>query len=315
MAREEDFGICPVCKGSARVSRKWVLNKYGKRYEYLIYQHEGFKHYSNQNEQNSRDFRKGDLEKLLVETINSQEFRLGSFKVADVRKLLLKDHPDIGYGSIKVSLNKLAKGGMIEVQKNGRSLSYINSFSKDRLSFVIDSLAISLEDVDEDGMFKKHVIRLEIRNDNAWPMYYVPFTAAGDEESTFQDIKILASDHSNSSDIRITLLEDAPMNKRVLLRLPSPLLPGEIRELRIEYYWSEPNKSYVQQSATKMDSFEFSLSRNNLARLTASLTSGSTNETTDLSGRIKETSSERWSHVSSITITEVEAFSVLQFKW
>lgn len=315
MGHEENVQACPICGEKARVSRKWVLNKYRKRYEYFIYQHDGFIHYSNQNKQNSREFRKGELEKLLVETINSQEFKLGSFKVNDVRKFLAKDHPDIGYGSIKVSLNRLAKGGMVEVQRSGRNLSYVNAFSKERLSFVIDSLAISLEDIDEDGMFKRHIILLKIRNDHTWPMYYVPFAAVGDEESTFQDIRMLASDYSNSKDIKITLQEDAPTDKRVLLRLPSPLMPDETRELRIEYYWPEPNKSYVQQSATKMDSFEFSISRNSLTGLTASLTSGSTNETTDLSRNIKETSSDRWNHVSIITITDVEPLSVLQFKW
>lgn len=307
--------VCPICKEDGRVSRKWVLNKYGRRYEYFIYHHKGSTHYSNKDSQTSRDFKKGELEKLLVKTINSQEFRLGSFKVNDVRKFIVKDYPDVGYGSIKVSLNRLAKGGMIEVQRNGRNLSYINAFSKDRLSFVIDSLSIGLEDIDEDGMFKKHIIILSIRNDHTWPMYYLSFMAVGDEESTYEDIRMTASDYTNSKEVKITLQEDAPMDKRVLLRLPSPLMPAETREIRIEYYWSEPNKSYVQQSATKMDSFEFSLSRNSLTRLTASQTLGSTNETIDLSGNIKETSSGVWSHVSNITITDVEPFSVLQFKW
>lgn len=315
MGYEQEVGVCPVCNETAPVSRKWVLNKYGKRYEYFIYHHKGTHHYSNQDSENSRDFKKGELEKLLVETINSKEFGLGSFRISDIRKLLITEHPDIGYGSIKVALNRLAKGGMIEVQTNGRKLSYINAFSKNRLSFVIDSLAISLEDVSEDGMFKRHIYHLKIRNDHPWPMYYVPFTAVGDEESTFHDIGMMASDYSNSRDIKITLLEDAPMDKRVLLRLSSPLMPDKTREIRIEYYWSEPNKSYVHQSATKMDSFEFSLSRNSLIRLTASLTAGSTNETSDISGKIKETSSNGWNHVSSITITDVEPLSVLQFKW
>lgn len=315
MVFNERQEVCPVCGEKAKITRKWVLNNYGKRYDYFIFHHQGFDHYSNQSGQSSKLFKKGQLEKLLIETINSQEFRLGSFRIQDVRKLLVNDFPNIGFGSIKVSLNKLTKVGVIERRKKGRSLHYINTVSKDRLSYTINSLTIALEDIDKDYTFKKHAFLYKIRNDHSWPLHYVPFQAVGDVDAKFDDLRMQAYDPSNSKEIKVMLLEDAPMDKRVLLKLPTPLLPEEVREIKIEYSWSEPKQVFAYSSATMTKTFEFSVSGNNSTKLSASLASAAKNESIDLSSSVAETSSARWKHASSIRLADVEPFSVLQFKW
>lgn len=315
MAFNEKQEVCPVCGDSARVTRKWVLNRYGKRYDYFIYHHQRFIHYYGTDEKNSRYLKKGDLEKVLIETINSQEFRLGSFKVSDIKKLLTKDFSDVGFGSIKTSLERLVEVGMIERRKEGRNLYYINTVSKDRLSFVISSLSVGLEDVDRDYMFKRHVFVYKVKNDHPWPLYYIPFRYVGDVGVSFEDLELHAIDPSNSKDFRVMLIEDTPTDKRVLLKLPSPLLPEQQKEIRIEYNWSEPRQFFVFSAATNMDSFQFSVSGNNSTKLIASVTLASKNETRDLSGSIKVVSSDLWKSISSINLREVESFSVLQFKW
>jgi hypothetical protein len=310
--REE---ICPVCGTNARLTRKWVLNKYGKRYDYFIYHHQGYIHYANQNAHNSKGFRKGQLEKVLIETINSQDFRLGSFRISELKKLLLKNYPNIEFGSLKVSLNRLAEVGIVEKQKKGSRLFFINTVSKERLSFIMDSISISLEDVGDDSMLTKHRSIYMIKNDHTWPLYFIPFRVVGDTDTTFEEIKLSGIDHTNSKDAKVILIEDAPKDKRFLLKLPVPLFPGELREITIEYYWPEPKQVFVFSAATKVTSFEFSISGNILARLIVSLTSASNNETTDLSREVKETSTSKWKNIRSIKLTDVEPFSVLQLKW
>lgn len=310
--REE---VCPVCNISARVTRKWVLNKYGKRYDYFIFHHIGFVHYSNQNNQISKEFRKGELEKILIETINSQDFKMGSFKVKDIKLLLIKTFPNVGFGSIKISLNRLAEIGIIERRKKGRGLYFISTVSKDRLSFIIDSLTIGLEDVNKDNMFDKHIFIYKVKNDHSWPLYFIPFRYVGDVDIAFDDMEMLASDPSSSKELKVILVEDAPTDKRILLKLSTPLLPEELRGIRIEYNWPEPKQLFVFSAATKMNSFEFSVSGKNSTKLMASLTSASTSETRDISGGIKEYSSSKWKSISRISITDVESFCVLQLKW
>ncbi len=308
-------GECPVCGINGRITRKWVINNYGKRYDYFIYHHDGYIHYSNQNSHIAKRFKKGDLEKLLIETINSQEFKLGSFRIKDMKKLLVKEFPDIGFGSIKVSLNRLDKLGIIEKMKKGRNLHYVNTVSKDRLSFVIVSLSISLEDENNDSMYTKHTFVYEIKNDHSWPLYYIPFRYVGDVGTTFENLELVAIDPATSKGLKVILMEDGPTDKRVLLKLSTPLLPEESRRIQIVYRWPEPKQLFVFSAATMMDSFEFITSANRLTRLNVSMTSASRNETKDLSNIVREISSGRWKSVNSIKFVNVEPFSVLQFKW
>ena len=307
--------ICPVCKNIARVSRKWVMNKYGQRYDYYVYHHSGYVHYYNQRQESSKAFKKGELEKILIETINSQNFKLGSFQIMDIRKLLLKDYPRVSFGSIKVSLNKLTEIGILEKQRKGRNLFYINTVSKDRLSYIIDSLGVVLDDSSNDSNYGKHRFYYNIRNDHSWPLYYIPFRVVGDVDITYEILGMKAFDSSYSKDIKIMLVEDAPKDKRVLLRLPVPLLPNEVRNIRIEYYWPEPKQIFVYSSATKMTNFEFSISGNYSIKLSAFLTSASSNETTDLSSSVIESKSPDGKKILTIKLQEVEAFAVLQLKW
>lgn len=306
---------CPICGVTARVSRKWVINRYGKRYDYFIYHHQGVVHYFNQDSKSSKGFRKGDLEKILIETINSQGFKLGSFQVVDIKRLLLRDFPKVGFGSIKVTLNRLAEIGILEKQKKGRNLFFVNTVSKERLSYVIESLTVVLEDVDSNATFKRHVFDYNIKNDHSWPLYYIPFRAVGDVETGLESLELTAFDSKNNKDIKVMHVEDAPKDKRVLLMLSTPLFPGDFRTIRIQYDWSEPKQMFVYSSATKMKIFEFSLYGNYPNKLSVFLTSASSNETTDLSSAVKEMSSPKWSRIRMVSLADVEAFAVLQLKW
>ncbi len=310
--REE---VCPICGVNARVTRKWVRNQYGKRYDYFIYHHQGYIHYSNQDVKSSKSFRKGELERALMEVINSQDFKLGSFQISEIRKLLAKDFPVVGFGSLKTSLNRLTEIGILERQKRGRNLFFINTVSKDRLSYVIDSLMVSLEDTENDVSFKRHLFVYSISNDHSWPLYYVPFRAVGDVDATLDSLKLNSYDLTNKKDIKVMLVEDAPKDKRFLLRLPTPLFPGEFRNISIRYDWSEPKQMFVYSSATKMKRFEFSLLSKHTSKLGVFLTSSTSNETTDLSNEITETSTLKWEFVRTIGLSDVEPFAVIQLKW
>lgn len=306
---------CPVCGEEAFVSHKWVLNKYGKRYDYFIYHHKRRLHYFNQNSERAKEFKKGELEKVLMEIINSQDFKLGSFRIMDVRKLLVGKYPRVGFGSIKTSLNKLVALGILEKQKSGRNLIFINTVSKERLNFIIDSISISLEDIDDDGTFKRHIYVYKVKNDRSWPLYFIPFRAVGDKDISFDQMDFRAEDPLNGKGISVFLVEDAPKDKRVLLRLPAPLFPGESIALKIIYNWAEPGQTYVFSAATKMNNFEFSLSSNRVVKLMVLMTSSSSNETQDFSSKIKEISSQGWRYVKILSLSDIEAFTFLQMKW
>lgn len=307
--------VCPVCGNKGRVTRKWVTNSYGKRYDYYIYHHPNNVHYSNQAAKESKRFRKGQLDRILIEIVNSQEYKLGSFRISDIRKLLVENYPDAGFGSIKVCLNRLAQVGIVEKRRKGRNLIFVNTVSKERLSFIIDSISIFLEDKNSNGLFEVHSFEYKIRNDHSWPLYYFPFRAVGDVDKKFEDIDLHAQDSTSGKTINVMLIDDSPSDKRVLLKFQSPLLPEERRDLKIDYRWPEPKQVFVYSSATRMNSFEFSISGDMPMKLSVSLTRPSRNDTLDLSNEVTESSSERWKIVSKIHLENVEPFSVLQLRW
>ncbi|MEM0141659.1 MAG: hypothetical protein QXN66_06480 [Thermoplasmatales archaeon] len=306
---------CPVCGKPSRVVRKWTRNKYGVRYEYFVYYHAGQPHYVNKNEPKRSRLRKGELETALMEMINSQDFKLGSFTVNDIMNLTSSKFSGIGYCAVKMNLDKLCEIGMIESRKEGRNIYYVNTVAKERLSFIILSLSITLEDIGNDGMFKKHIAILKIKNNQSWPLYYIPLRAVGDIDSKFDQLQLRVSDPESSMEYPIVLIEDNPMDKRILAKLPHPLLPLDSKILKLEYLWDEPKKSYVHSSATEMESFQFILASNSGIKITAIETSIKNDLFADLSGSVLNCSDERWRYIKKISLKNVEPFSMFQFKW
>ncbi|MCL5789713.1 MAG: hypothetical protein M1290_04515 [Candidatus Thermoplasmatota archaeon] len=308
-----NVGICPVCGLEARVSRQWVLNKYGKRYEYLIYHHDGYVHYFNLNSRTPRYLKKGEVENAIIEVISSQQFKLGSFTVGDIKKSLSGVYPDLGYDSIKVSLNRLAKTGLVEKQKSGRNVNWVNAAAKGRLSYFIDSLSIELEDTEGNDLFERHSFLYKITNDRSTPLYYLPFMVLSDIDTTVRELSLSAS--SLSGLVRPVIVEDMPRYKRLMIRLLKPLLPGRTDEITIRYNLPEPERIFDYSSGTETANFTFTISGSRPLALKVTLTSGTREEVLDLSSNVVELPSERWSHISRLALPKVDAFSALQFRW
>ena len=315
MVRSFKREVCPICGFRARVTHSWATNRKGNRYEYLVYHHEGKVHYINKNLAGSRMIKKGEIEEVLIGLLNSQTFNSGDFQIIDVRKYLPQKYSNLGFTSIQYALDKLEEAGIVEKQKRGRSLFYINTMDKKRLSFVIDSVEFLLDDELNDAMFRKHSILYEIRNDHPWSISFMPFRITSDVGVTFEELKYAAVETSDSKVLKVTLLEDALLEKRVLIKLPNPLLPGDKRKIRIEFSLPEPKQNFAIWSATKTERLNFTISSNNPINLIASLTSSSRNETQDLTNRLAGSESPKWKYIHSISLRDVEPFSVLQLKW
>ena len=315
MAYVKEEGICPICNRKGVITRKWVVNKYKKKYFYTIYNHDGTLHYLNQSQDQSRKFKKGDLERILIERIISEKFKTGLFKISDIKKLLSKDYPDIDANSIGSNLRRLSSLGILENVKKGRNLYFLNAIYRDRLSFVLESEKFILEDINNDGLFSRHTFIGLIRNDKAWPLYFIPYKVLGDTDTDFEKLGFNARDLSNSEELKTLVIEDKKREKRLLLKLSKPLFPEERREISFKFDWEEPNKSYVFSAATVMSNFELSLFSNLPVRVSATLTSSDLNEVRDISNSIIQKKNRRWNFIYSINLASVQPFSILQVKW
>ena len=315
MVYVKEVRVCPVCNVKAVVSKKWVLNSYGKRYNYLIYQHDGFVHYSNEKASISRNFKKGEMVKHLTETINSENFKYGLFKTKDAKVALSNKFLSISMDSVRDSLYKLVETGMLATVRKGRILYFLNTVYKERLSFVDDSINFELLDLDDDGMFKGHIFTSIIRNDKSWPLYYLPYKIFGDSDVYYDDLQIRASVAESNETLKTLILEDKPREKRLLLKLNRPLFPNESIKIRFDYYWQEPKHTFFFTAATFMKSFELKLMGNMPLKIQGTLTQPTTGEIKDLSGSIISSGSRKWKYVYLAKIRSVKEFSVIHFKW
>ena len=315
MVYVKEVRVCPVCNVKAIVSKKWVLNSYGKRYNYLIYQHDGFVHYSNEKASISRNFKKGEMVRHLTETISSENFKYGLFKTKDAKVALSNKFLSISMDSVRDSLYKLVETGMLETVRKGRILYFLNTVYKERLSFVDDSINFELLDLDDDGMFKGHIFTSIIRNDKSWPLYYLPYKIFGDSDVYYDDLQIRASVAESNETLKTLILEDKPREKRLLLKLNRPLFPNESIKIRFDYYWQEPKHTFFFTAATFMKSFELKLMGNMPLKIQGTLTQPTTGEIKDLSGSIISSGSRKWKYVYLAKIRSVKEFSVIHFKW
>jgi hypothetical protein len=307
--------ICPTCKKPSLMTRKWVLNRYGKRYDYLIYRHEDAVHYSNESPLQSRSFKKGILKKTLIDIINSESFKNGLFSAEEARLSLLKMNQRANLDSIRDSLYQLVELGMLKSIKKDRKVYFINAAYSDRLSFVDDSLKVILSDIDGDGLFRRHVSNALVRNDKKWPLVNLPYKILGDSEIEFEKICFKARDLTHKVELKTIVIEDNPLEKRLLLKLTKPLLPNETIRIRFEYDWSELNQSFFHTAATFMKSFNLTFLGNRQLEARATLSESDLNEVIDLSKSIKIDKKPGWNYVYSLKLKAVKSFSVMQFRW
>jgi hypothetical protein len=315
MSKSLQKEICPVCHKEAIVTKKWVKNRYGKRYDYVIYTHEKLKHYVNRTDTNIRKYKKGELERIIIEALSSESFKQGVFTVNDVVEYIGKRFENININSLRSNLFRLSDLGIIESTKRGKKMFFLNAINKSRLNFLLDSMEISLEDEGENLLMEKHTLISAIKNDKPWPINYIQYRIVGDVDEFYENLRLKVFDLSIQTEVKTILIEDKPREKRVLLKLPLPLGPNEGRKIRVEFNWAEPEHSFVFSAATQINGFTFSVSCNKPLNLTITETSSTRNDVKDLSGKVLKTEDKKWKSIYTLKFERMEPFSVIQIKW
>ncbi|MEM0135506.1 MAG: hypothetical protein QXU18_09855, partial [Thermoplasmatales archaeon] len=244
-----------------------------------------------------------------------ETFKEGLFKPEDAKKALIRKYPSISLDSVRENLEKLVEAGMLASIRKGRNVYFLNAAYKERLSFVDESIEFVLIDVDNDAMFKGHTSTFIIRNDKNWPLYYLPYKIYGDSDTGFDELGFMAFDPASNETLKTLVIEDKPYEKRLLLKLPKPLFPGEITKIRFEYNWQEPKQTFFFTAATQMNSFEFMLVGNTPLNIQATQSISTLDEVKDLSDSITLNTNGTWKYVYSIKLKFINPFSVIRFKW
>ena len=305
--------ICPACGKEATVANKWVKNQYGMKYHYKIYKHASSSHYVNKNASTPGNHKKGMVKEAIVEVMKSEDRKEVTLNTTDIYKVMKNVLPGIGLASVKYNLKKMIESG--EIRRSNRNGIAVYALSHPHhAGFVINSLAIELLDADKDGCFKEHKYSYTLTNTDSKPLSFIRIRLVGDPPASIEDLRFNAITRPTMKPIESRIMEDTPNQKIILLRLATPLLPGEEKEISFNYTWAEPNHFFVFSASTGIGSFRFQLS-GNATNFKATMTSSNRGERKDLNSIVEQRLSNNGTPTSAVKISNVEPLSVTQFEW
>ena len=315
MEKEQPLQTCPLCGNKATVTRKWVRNRSGKRYDYVLYHHSSITHWSNQKLDTTPRLRKKEVQDKLLHLLNSKRFKRAIFTVDELVATLSQEENSLQLRQIRESLNRLAKRNLVKSKRNGKKVFYINNFNPNRLYYVIKRADISLEDIKGNHTFEKHMFRFEILNDNAFPLQYIQYNAVGDDPREKDKITFHAYDLKKEENARIYFIEDSPRRKRIIIEFATPILPGEGRKLNLEYFWSVTSYTSSFTAPTPIKSLRFSLISRSREPMEVLKTSAQRTEIENESEKVITTVGRNGVFIETFVAEDLPEFTVLQFKW
>ena len=315
MEKEQPLQTCPLCGNKATVTRKWVRNRSGKRYDYVLYHHSSITHWSNQNLETSPRLRKKEVQDKLLHLLNSKRFKRVIFTVDELVITLNQEGNGPQRRQIRESLEKLVNEKLVISIREGKKAYFINTLNPDRLSYTIKNADISLENTDEDHSFEKHIFRFEILNDNIFPLQYIQYNTVGDDPREKDRISFSAYDLSKKEKARIYFLEDNPRKKRIIIEFATSILPRERRKLHFEYFWPVTSSVSSFTAPTSVKSLKFSLISMEREQLKVMRTNGQRTEVEDESNRVIVTVESNGFFIVSFEAEELPAFTITKFKW
>ncbi len=313
MAKISRVGICPICGQNAKIREVWTINKYGKKYTYKVYEHDRKKHYITTGV-SRKTSRKGEILDDVTNIINSEQWRLSLFSLSDIREELRKNGKSYNDISIRNSLINLKNNGLVSVVRKGRNIYFMNNMNETLTNFALVKIELLLIDSTGEGVIRDHKLLMTLKNKTNFPLNFIPFEMTGDIPKTFEDLKFEARDNTMQREIKPMILINQPRMKRMLLRFPKSILPGDYRLVEINYSWEEMKPFFTFGSTGEMEEAVFEIKSMGLNNLKATYISSDRTNNVDISDRV-QTSRDGDFYVSRIVIDQMSQSSVLFLEW
>ncbi len=313
MSKKSKVAICPFCGKEAKVREKWTVNKYGKKYNYKIYDHGRVKHYF--GDKNIRKAqKKGEILTHIVELINSTNFKLSVFSLSDVKLELEKEGLNYNSISIRNNLITLKNNGLLNIIKRGKKILFINNMNNSTLGFNFAKVKFILIDKKGDGIIRNHDFLITVINDSQNYLNFVPIDITGDSPRNFEDINFIAIDVASGKEINPMILLNQPKLKRMLLKLAQPLLPKESREIEFFYNWEETYPTFTFGSATEISNIVFEIRSIGKNELRVNQISSDRTSKIDISDRVVKINDGNF-YISKIELDKLTPSSILFLEW
>lgn len=315
MEEDAELQKCPSCGKLAKVTKKWTRNHSGRRYDYLVFHHGKTDHWVNQTPKNSRRFHKEVIQMEVERLVSSAGFKHAIFTVNEVVSSVKETGVHLMHSQIRRAVMALAGKKSLTLVRRGRGIYFINSSYLDRIYYVVKRIDISLEDTKGDYSLEKHIFRLDVTNDNPFPLQYFQFRIIGDTDRDSSKVSFKAYDTSEGENARTYFLEDSPRRKRVLIEFPSPVLPKETRKIIMQYSWPITSFFHTFTAPTPLQSLRFSLTSKSRMSLQVLKTTSMRTDVVNESERVTTTIKKNGNFIESFETKNLPPFVVIEFKW
>ena len=315
MERNLSIELCPVCKEPAHVTKKWVRNKSGKKYEYKLFHHNNTTHSVNENSSTLDRIRKDDARERLLELLNSTRFMKAIFTVRDIVASLDRVEYHMSYPQVRRTLKNFVDNKLISTIRKGRFIYFMNAQQSGRLNYLVRCISINLEDREGNGLFEKHTLKIKVLNGNSYPLSYLQYRAFGDNKRDKNQVSIKAFDISNNETASVYYLDDRPLEKRTIIEFTTPIPSGKERTFMIKYFWPEVEPSYTFSAATNLRRITFSLYSKKKFNLSIFETNSGRTVVEDRSSEVESFRQRNKLEVERFEDKNVNSFVILKFKW
>lgn len=306
---------CPVCGKTCMVTRTWTKNKYKKVYQYYLYHHKTVTHYSNQSVDERREMKKYDAVNMIISTLNSLRLKKQPFTTREMQSELASRGNPVGWETIRHTLITLSQRGVIEPLRNGRYLSWYTPSVNGEVRHKFHNNKMKMTDTTNDASFAEHGFTMDVVNDNDYPLYFIVEKFHGSSSAGFQEINMKGVDVTMNENLSISVIEDAPKVKRVLISFDHPILPKEERAIEVRWTWMETGKRFLWSTVTDVDEYQLTMITKRELLVNATFISSNEHLATNASKLINQTTMKGGGNSYTLTIEKIHPHSYLEIKW
>ena len=108
-------------------------------------------------------------------------------------------------------------------------------------------------------MMTHHTQIWELENVSNEPKNMINYIIDGDTPKKFADLHVSVKDSKGKKLKMIALNAKNPNHKEFTIRLDKPIKPGDMKKLKLEWDWEEPNRNYVYTFSSECERFRYLL--------------------------------------------------------
>ncbi|MGI0021547.1 MAG: hypothetical protein ACRD9Q_01680, partial [Nitrososphaeraceae archaeon] len=140
--------------------------------------------------------------------------------------------------------------------------SKVEKLTEDKLvkpsyNFAFRTIDIVLDVIEPTTMLTRHTWVWKLENISKEPKEQVHYVIDGDKAKEFKDLHVTVKDERGNNLEILTVDANKPMHKEFNVKLRNPILPKQVKTIKLEYDWEEPDRNFYYRVASDCKEFTY----------------------------------------------------------